>query len=140
MSFLETTQITQSKNDTFRKDSTLLKTWVNYRSFFSDELFSWNWGLRLPKLPNLKLIQLDLIPHQGLFYQFIACNNRIQPPALIQNIFKFCTFCPNFQIFCPFLPFFWILAQKEVFKIFKIFKLLQQVGLLSHMNFLLNFL
>ena len=42
---------------------------------------------------------------QGLFKQFIVCNNHMQSPALFQNI-KLCTFLPKFQIFCPFLSFF----------------------------------
>ena len=34
--------------------------------------------------------------NQGLFQQFITCNNCMQSPALFQNVFKFCTFCTNF--------------------------------------------
>ena len=34
--------------------------------------------------------------------QFIACDNRIQSPALFQSIFKFCAFWLKFHIFCPF--------------------------------------
>ena len=28
---------------------------------------------------------------QDLFYQFIACDYRMQSPSLFQNIFQFCT-------------------------------------------------
>ena len=43
---------------------------------------------------------------QTLFQQFIACDNRTQLSALFQNILKFCTFCSNFQINCPFFALF----------------------------------
>ena len=48
--------------------------------------------------------------YQGLFYQFIACDSRTQSPALLQNIFKFCIFLPQFSgtlpFFSPFLALF----------------------------------
>ena len=39
---------------------------------------------------------------QGLFQEFIACNNHTQSHAHFQNIFKFCTFLPKFSNILPF--------------------------------------
>ena len=50
---------------------------------------------------------------QGLFQQFIACDNRTQSPALFQNIFKFCTFLPKFSNIFPFLTIFFPLFLKN---------------------------
>ena len=43
---------------------------------------------------------------QGLFQQFIACDNHMQSPALFRNISKFFTFLPKFSYICPFCPFY----------------------------------
>ena len=50
---------------------------------------------------------------QGLFKQFIGCNNHMQSPALFKNILKFCTFLSKFwtvlslfALFNNFLPIF----------------------------------
>ena len=54
------------------------------------------------------------ITEQRLFQQFIVCNYHMQSLALLQNIFKFCTFMFKFSNILPFfnipLPFFWKIA------------------------------
>ena len=45
-------------------------------------------------------------PLQGLFQQFIACNDHIQSPAFFQSVFKFYTFLLKFSTVLPFLTFF----------------------------------
>ena len=60
---------------------------------------------------NHKKSPLFTLSHvrQGLFQQFIACDacdNRTQPPAHFQTIFKFRTFLPKFSNILPFFALF----------------------------------
>ena len=49
---------------------------------------------------------------QGLFWQFIVCDNPTQSPALFQSIFRFCTFLPKFSNILPFFHIFCHFSEK----------------------------
>ena len=50
---------------------------------------------------------------QGLFQQFIVCDNRTQSTFFFQNIFKFYTFLPKFSNILPALIFFCPFSEKS---------------------------
>ena len=56
----------------------------------------------LPLLYYITSMYALLLWVWAVWHKYKILYNRVKSPALFKNIFKFCTFCPNFQIFCPF--------------------------------------
>ena len=84
-----------------------------FLSMLSNQLASYSYSSNMINTQHFTVMMAQMIA-QGLFQQFIACNNHMQSPALFLNILKFCLFLPKFSSILPFFtPFFVLFLRNQ---------------------------